>query len=407
MVLVIPPPTVNERTRSYLSGRFGDYYRRHEPSASLASGRPCAPPRSTDREWGYIPFTAGEGTRMVRHEAVLGTEHLGELLQRAKPRHVYHSTAWYDDPGANTMGAKGWRGADLVFDLDADHLPGIDPAQEDNPTMLAACRDETVELVAILEDDFGFEELTIVFSGNRGYHVHVRDDGVADLDRHARREVVEYVRGEGIAFDTLVSKELVAGGVGTTTRRSFQTDAGWGRRIAAEVTRYLSGLRAQPRDAVVEELSSLPDIGPSRAESVARTVESRWSAIERGEFDLHPDFVRFVRAFVDHRVAGSGPAIDEPVTTDVHRLIRLPGSLHGATGLVVQPIDRDQLESYDPLADAVAPVFEQVDITVDVHEPVEVAVGGDTRRFSPGTHEVPEYVGIFLMAGGNASKVRE
>lgn len=398
---------MNERTRSYLRGRFGDFYRRHEPTVSVATARPVIPPQAERREWAHIPFTASAGTTMVRHEALHDAGHLGSYLSRVKPRHVYHSAAHYAEPGANTMGAKGWRGADLVFDLDADHLPAVDPATDDMRSMLSACRDATVELVELLERDFGFEDLTIVFSGNRGYHVHVRDAGVVDLDRDARREIVEYVRGEGLRFESLVSTQTVAGGVGTTTKREFETDAGWGKRVADRLVAFLEPLREQPTEAVVEQLVELPEIGPARAEAVARTVDKRWSAIERGEFDLHPDFVRFVRVFVEHQVAASGPAIDEPVTTDIHRLIRLPGSLHGATGLVVQPIERDELAGYEPLATAVAPMFDQVDITVEVSDPAAVAVGGTTRRFDAGIHEVPEYVGIYLMARGHAEKVRE
>lgn len=344
---------------------------------------------------------------MVRHEAIHDVGDLGPYLERIKPRHVYHSAALYDEPAANVMGSKGWRGADLVFDLDADHLPGVDPDSDDMSTMLEACRDETVELVDLLATDFGFEELTIVFSGNRGYHVHVRDPGVEGLDRETRRDVVEYVRGEGLTFESLVTTETVAGRGGTSTKRKFHTDAGWGQRVANRLIDYLEPLRELSREAIVEELETIPDIGPTRAESVARTLESRWEAIERGEFDLHPDFVRFVRVFVDQQVSGSGPAIDEPVTTDVHRLIRLPGSLHGATGLVVHPLDRDDLIDHQPLEAAVAPMFQQVDITVEVTNRARVAVGGEVRRFEPGLHEVPEYVGIYLMARGHAKKERE
>lgn len=395
---------MNERTRTYLEGRFGDYYRRSEPTAPDGSGQVTAPPEATIREWAYIPFTSAESTRMIRHEAIVDAGYLGEFLERGKPRHVYHSAATYDEPGANTMGAKGWRGADLVFDLDADHLPDVDPDRDDTRTMLATCREATYELVELLETDFGFSDLTIVFSGNRGFHVHVRDDGVETLDRQARREVVEYVRGEGLTYESLVTTEAVAGG---GTKRRFHTDSGWGRRVYQGLVNYLDPLRELPQDELISELATFPGIGPSRAESVARMVSSRWSAIDRGEFDLHPDFVRFVRAFVEHRIRGSGPAIDEPVTTDVHRLIRLPGSLHGATGLVVTVIDRDDLEGFDPLEEAIAPMFKKVDISINVLDSIETTVGGTKRQFDPGHHEVPEFLGIYLMANGLATKVQE
>ena len=47
-------------------------------------------------------------------------------------------------------------------------------------------------------------------------------------------------------------------------------------------------------------------------------------------------------------------AIDTVVTTDIHRLIRLPGTLHGKTGWLAQTVPIDELEDYDPLTSAIA-----------------------------------------------------
>ena len=44
---------------------------------------------------------------------------------------------------------------------------------------------------------------------------------------------------------------------------------------------------------------------------------------------------------------------DEPVTSDVKRLIRLPGSIHGKTGFIVRGLDFDGLADFNPLIDAV------------------------------------------------------
>jgi DNA primase small subunit len=45
--------------------------------------------------------------------------------------------------------------------------------------------------------------------------------------------------------------------------------------------------------------------------------------------------------------------IDTVVTTDVHRLIRMPNTLHGKTGWQTQTIPYGQLPNYDPLLKAV------------------------------------------------------
>jgi len=44
-----------------------------------------------------------------------------------------------------------------------------------------------------------------------------------------------------------------------------------------------------------------------------------------------------------------GVEIDTPVTIDIHRLIRYPGSLHGKTGFRVQELFPDELDNFNPL----------------------------------------------------------
>ncbi|MFP4590461.1 MAG: DNA primase small subunit domain-containing protein [Halobacteriales archaeon] len=393
---------MNDRTRTYLRGRFRDYYRRQVRAAS--GPRPVGPPEPASREWAFVPFTEAATTPMVRHREVHDPAALEEFLVRHRPRHVYHSAARYDDPGADAMGAKSWRGADLVFDLDADHLPGVDAEADSYASMLADCRDATVELVDMLRSDLGFEDLTVVFSGNRGYHVHVRDPEVLELDRQSRRELVEFVRGEGLAFDHLVRKVAVGGG---GTRRQLDVGGGWGARVHDRLVAFLADLRERPPEQQLEALVDFAGMGDSRARSVRRVVEERWPAIEAGEVDLHPDFVRFVRSFVEARIVGAGPAIDEPVTTDVHRLIRLPGSLHGKTGLVVRPVPAAALESFDPLEAAVAPTFRENEIAIELREDRRLELGGASWSLTAGRERVPEYVGVFLMAREVAEKVRE
>jgi DNA primase catalytic subunit len=49
-----------------------------------------------------------------------------------------------------------------------------------------------------------------------------------------------------------------------------------------------------------------------------------------------------------------GGEIDRPVTHDIHRVIRLIGSLNGKTGFKVSELTRDHLNDFDPFRDAIA-----------------------------------------------------
>ena len=60
-----------------------------------------------------------------RHRAFMDPSSLHTYLVQRFPHSCFHSTAYFDDPSQRTMSDKGWRGADLIFDLDGDHLHGI------------------------------------------------------------------------------------------------------------------------------------------------------------------------------------------------------------------------------------------------------------------------------------------
>jgi DNA primase small subunit len=341
---------------------------------------------------------------MVRHQSLLDLGELGSFLGREAPRHVYFSAARYRDPGAGSMEAKGWQGADLVFDLDADHLPGVDPETTPYAEMLAAGKDALERLLDLLANDFDFRDTEVVFSGGRGYHVHVRDESVRRLDSESRREIVDYVRAIDLDVDGLVSTRVA----GTTTQRVLRTAGGWGRRTHRRLLAFAEELRNVDEEEAVERLRELDGIGEKRATTILGAIESNPEALEAGNVEAGGPGVRtLVRALARETAADESAPIDEPVTTDVRRLIRLPGSLHGGTGLVVTSIDESDLASFDPLSDAVPDRFRGRDIRIRVTEPGPVELAGDRFTLSAGDHTVQECVGVFLMARGRAEKITE
>ena len=156
---------MNFRTKQYLRKRFGDYYR---------ASKLVLPPELSKREWGFIFFDELPEVVMRRHKAFSRENEAFDYIRGMVPAHVYHSAAYYRFPGAATMKEKQWQGADLIFDLDADHLPAKARSYAE---MLSNVKTETTKLLDFLLEDFGFPEnnISVVFSGGRGYHIHVRD----------------------------------------------------------------------------------------------------------------------------------------------------------------------------------------------------------------------------------------
>ena len=70
------------------------------------------------REFGFALF---EGW-MLRHKQFANQEELTSFLQNSTPKDAYFSCAYYENPEAE-MDKKNWLGADLIFDIDADHIP--------------------------------------------------------------------------------------------------------------------------------------------------------------------------------------------------------------------------------------------------------------------------------------------
>ncbi|WP_135824349.1 DNA primase small subunit PriS [Halorussus ruber] len=385
---------MEERTRAYLRGRFRDHYRRSELTP---------PPDPQFREWGYIPWTTGP-TTMVRHQSLLELGEVGDFLQRERPRHVYFSAGRYDDPGADDMEEKGWRDSDLVFDIDADHLTGVDPQRDSYGEMLAEGKEEVLNLVDLLEDDFGFSELTVVFSGGRGYHVHVRDEGVRGLNRDERREIVDYIRGEGVNYESIIQKKQRV----TTTARVIPNEGGWGQRIHNTLLAFTDELQNRDKDSALKRLESFDRIGGERAEKILEAVYDDYEKIKSGNIEKGGQGIRIlIKHLIKETVESQSAAIDEPVTTDLRRLIRLPGSLHGGTGLKVIRIPRDEVEAFDPLSDPVPETFEGNEVAIEVTDPGPVELNDESFTLSDGDVSVPEYVAVFLMARGRAEKGRE
>jgi DNA primase small subunit len=95
-----------------------------------------------------------------------------------------------------------------------------------------------------------------------------------------------------------------------------------------------------------------------------------------------------------------GASVDEPVTADIKRLIRVPGSLHGGSGMLVKKLALSELEGFDPLNDAV--VFGERSVKITASKPFSVQLKGKDLRIEEGIQEVPEYAAVYLICRGVA-----
>jgi DNA primase catalytic subunit len=93
-----------------------------------------------------------------------------------------------------------------------------------------------------------------------------------------------------------------------------------------------------------------------------------------------------------------GSEIDRPVTHDIHRVIRLIGSINGKTGFTVTKLTRDSLNTFNPFNDAVA--FDDGTMKVRFHKgPVPAFIINDETYgpFSGGSVELPTAAAVFVL----------
>jgi len=380
-----------QRTLEFVRGAFAEFYQSHPVEL---------PDRFTRREFAFLLF-GGHG--MLRHLAFDRTERFQAFVEERVPQHAYYSSAYYQVPQAPKMQEKKWMGAELIFDLDSDHLPGAETMTYEES--LALVKKEFEKLVGeFLLGDLGFSEryVSLYFSGGRGYHCHVKDPAVLDLDSSERRELVDYITGRDLQ-DSVIFHERATGrrsygaqeyASGTSLQMPSPEEPGWRGRISRGIIEIVEEITSSE-----DPVARLKDYGVKEKDAqrlVQDLSEDRVRRIRGGMLDQSKTIRRFFlnSALRKTAVSLSAGETDEPVTCDVKRLIRLPGSLHGKTGLRVVPIAVDGLERFEPLRDAVA--LPDTPVRVEVAAEASVTMKGERFSLSPGAVEVPEYLAVFL-----------
>jgi len=368
---------------------------------------------------------------MLRHKSFRNKDELANFFENITPSDVYYSCAYYADPAAD-MERKSWLGADLVFDIDADHIPtpcnkvhdewdcgscgfvgkGITPqncpvcgSQKFNvrswscEACLESAKKESVKLLDMLMHDFGFSEseIHVFFSGHRGYHVHVESEAVKSLDAIARKEIVDYISGLGIDVSFYGLSRKKGKGI-RVFMEPRSVNFGWYKRLTQGVRDFILsakeedfreiGLKKNVVSALLRNkdliLKSWLDEG---TQGVIRGVGSEsWKKIAERSIRLQ------------------SAQIDTVVTTDIHRLIRLAGTLHGKTGFKKVEFPVSAIDEFDPFKSAIAVKGDTT--TVFVSDAPKFRLGDEifgpykSRRI-----ELPTAAAVLLICKGKAEVI--
>ncbi len=377
-----------ERVDAFLKHLFKHYYYSRIEEVE-------APSRISEREFGYLPF----GGSMVRHLSYKNEGELKAHLVKEAPRSFYYSIAYYHEPTL-PMQEKGWKGADIAFDIDCDDLnlkckkehdiwrcskcgeqgrgikPKICVCGSTSFTQLNwvckncldAAKHEANKLIGILISDLGFtkKQIKVYFSGSKGYHITLEDTVYENLDQMGRMEIADYVCGRGLMPEFIgVSKGAAAEEL--RSRLPSIGEAGWRGRVAEY---FANNGKVDPKEKIIELYT-----------------KTRYSGFKK---------------VLEECVKKVGTTIDTNVTTDVHRILRLPGTLHGETGLIKKRVN--SLDTFNPFVDAVAFGEEPVEVEI-MYAPSFTLLGHNYKFEHAQKVKLPLAAAVYLLAQGLAKLV--
>ena len=348
------------------------------------------PQRATEREFGYQKFNSG----MTRHLVVKNDKELHLLLMKEVPSDVYCSNAYYTFPNL-TMSEKDWKGADLIFDIDAKDLAL--PCRKDhtvfkcsscNNRMIefqsqctkcgstkfeiasVSCKNcileskkEVIKLVDILTTDLNIqkEQIEVYFSGNEGFHLRVTNTDYEQLGSQERADLVDYIMFNGAVPESFGIKRQ------NNSKSSLPTfeEKGWRGRVARKLFSSKSKAPKITREIIASGYSAFQ----VQLEEIKKTM---------------------------------GVRVDPKVTMDIHRIFRLEGSINSKSGL--SKIQCTNLDSFDPFLEACLLGDDTVDIIADC--PVQIRL--KNKKFGPFKSEtvsLPKYAAVYMLCKGLGNAV--
>lgn len=351
---------MEEKERKWIKDRFRSYYAKRE----------LRPDAVEEREFGYGDW---EKKIEARHLAFENAEKLNEFLRAHAPLYVSRSTAYYERPAAQPMSSKGWKGSDLVFDLDAEM------EIFDRKIFEKVMQDGVRLIEEFLIPEFGVDrdKVGFVFSGNRGFHVHVFDEKFRILGREGRREIASYLSGIGLDYRNFFSEDKKSKKILGPSPK----EAGYRGRFARMV---LKTLEKEP-----ERISRVLKEEKERMRFAKGIEDGVWSKTRV------PKIIEKL-GDVAKELPVKSVNVDVGVTQDTSKLIRLPGSLHGSTGLVVLPVKNYEIE----IEDAVA--FKGERVRIRLNQSVDVRIGEGVKGESGAVVNVPEYLAVYLILKSKA-----
>lgn len=284
---------------------------------------------------------------------------------------VFASIGHFLDPNEK-VGKRGLVGLDLVFDIDKK-------PESNRVEWLEDISYETYEVYEKLTKDLGFseEDFELEFSGNKGFHYLIK--GHEDMHIEDRKSILQYLKGDQVQRKTL---PIIGKG-------------GWGRDFIRTIKSM--GHVCTPYSALNINALSMLGLPKAHAKKLGNlaVTESFRSQLQQGRLDIDSKVEAAIANLAFNNRKAIFESLDKTVTPDKNRVLRVPGSLHAASGFSCVKLSLDALS--DPEL-----VFESI-IRSGGEDEVSLTLTNDcvsdldkVTGFAKGTHTVPRWQALHL-----------
>eukprot|EP00877_Chromochloris_zofingiensis_P001566 jgi/Chrzof1/1140/Cz01g42030.t1 len=317
-----------------------------------------------------------EGDIFVRYQSFKSATDLGAALQSKVPTKIDIGPVYTKDPRERAKYAKEFKPLqrELVFDIDLTDYDDVRTCGKEGHICnkcwgLMAVAIQVLD--AALREDFGFKHILWVYSGRRGVHCWVCDQGARVLLDDVRGAVVSYL---SVFRGTEGDKAKLSTGWGGNRPPSLDRAyemllEAWREHILPQQQLLEDPdmmqrlLRYIPDDELVEQLKrswsvassrdaghgSDPSVSVRRWDELVQEVEGKAARL-RSQQPGRSKANALLRAIPDIVFAHTYPRLDVEVSKKMNHLLKAPFCVHPKTGKVCIPIDPSAAWEFDPEA---------------------------------------------------------
>ncbi|MFQ6137101.1 MAG: DNA primase catalytic subunit PriS [Candidatus Hydrothermarchaeales archaeon] len=289
----------------------------------------------SQREFGFDYDGTGPRDRYNQFKDIAQLE---SFLKNSVPYAVYSSISYYKEPAKR----KGYKKAELVFDIDAKDLPIKNCCSQGEvcEICLETAKDFVLNIEEILKHELGLNNIHFIYSG-RGYHIRILDEDIMEFKDQERASILDYIAGSTLPKVTPQRRDVWLLSRGHT--KIFKDRVKWMlKNMSLKDLGDIKGIGKikakelfEAKDKILEEIDEEEKL---KAEHPSKTLKD----ILKGKtYDQ----------FLDHITRLNASVLDAKVTVDVKRILRLPSSLHSKVSMKCMEVK--DIERFDPLKDAV------------------------------------------------------